>query len=49
MNGYIPLQNRLNVAELGLLEFHLGCFNRQLVESESVDEDVLAAFFEEPS
>ena len=41
MNGYIPLQDRLNVAELGLLESHLGCFNRHFVESESVDEDVL--------
>ena len=43
MNGYKPLKDRLNVAEFGLRESLLDSFNRQFVENESVDEDVLAA------
>lgn len=47
MNGYIPLQDRLNVAEFGLLESQVDSFNRQFDENESVDEDVLAVVFEQ--
>jgi hypothetical protein len=47
LNGYIPLQDRLNVAEFGLLESQVESFNRQFIESETVDEDVLAVVFEQ--
>ncbi|KAL7485052.1 hypothetical protein ACHAW6_010655 [Cyclotella cf. meneghiniana] len=40
--GYIPLQDRLNVAEFGLLESQIESFNRQMMLGESLDEDVLA-------
>jgi hypothetical protein len=47
LNGYIPLQDRLNVAEFGLLESQVESFNRQFIDSETVDEDVLAVVFEQ--
>lgn len=40
--GYIPLQDRLNVAEFGLLESQVDSFNRQIEFGESLDSDVLA-------
>mmetsp|Transcript_28809 Transcript_28809/g.49021 ORF Transcript_28809/g.49021 Transcript_28809/m.49021 type:complete len:664 (-) Transcript_28809:113-2104(-) len=40
--GYIPLQDRLNVAEFGLLESQVESFNRQMEIGESLDSDVLA-------
>lgn len=40
--GYIPLQDRLNVAEFGLLESQVESFNRQIEIGESLDSDVLA-------
>jgi hypothetical protein len=45
--GYIPLQDRLNVAEFGLLESQMDSFHQQFVESEMVDEDVLAVVLEQ--
>jgi hypothetical protein len=45
--GYIPLQDRLNVAEFGLLESQMDSFHQQFVESEMVDEDVLAVVFDQ--
>jgi len=47
VTGYIPLQDRLNVAEFGLLESQIDSFNRQFLDDESVDEDVLAVVFEQ--
>ena len=47
LNGYIPLQDRLNVAEFGLLESQVDTFNRQFMENDTVDEDVLAVVFEQ--
>lgn len=47
INGYIPLQDRLNVAEFGLLESQIDSFNSQFLENETVDEDVLAVVFEQ--
>jgi hypothetical protein len=40
--GYIPLQDRLNVAEFGLLESQVDSFNRQIESGEILDADVLA-------
>jgi len=40
--GYIPLQDRLNVAEFGLLESQVDNFHRQMDLGESLDSDVLA-------
>lgn len=40
--GYIPLQDRLNVAEFGLLESQLDSFTRQIELGESLDSDVLS-------
>eukprot|EP00574_Skeletonema_japonicum_P006815 CAMPEP_0201718360 /NCGR_PEP_ID=MMETSP0593-20130828/3881_1 /ASSEMBLY_ACC=CAM_ASM_000672 /TAXON_ID=267983 /ORGANISM="Skeletonema japonicum, Strain CCMP2506" /LENGTH=617 /DNA_ID=CAMNT_0048208639 /DNA_START=184 /DNA_END=2033 /DNA_ORIENTATION=+ len=40
--GYIPLQDRLNVAEFGLLESQVESFNGQMEIGESLDSDVLA-------
>ena len=40
--GYIPLQDRLNVAEFGLLESQLDNFNRQIELGETLDSDVLS-------
>lgn len=39
--GYVPLQDRLNVAEFGLLESQIDSFTRQLEAQEIVDADVL--------
>ncbi len=41
-NGYIPLQDRLNVAEFGLLESQFVSLEDQIKEGEIVDADVLA-------
>ncbi len=40
--GYIPLQDRLNVAEFGLLESQVDSFNRQIESGEVLDADVLS-------
>lgn len=40
--GYIPLQDRLNVAEFGLLESQVDSFTLQIQLGESLDGDVLA-------
>mmetsp|Transcript_28855 Transcript_28855/g.52729 ORF Transcript_28855/g.52729 Transcript_28855/m.52729 type:complete len:652 (-) Transcript_28855:96-2051(-) len=40
--GYIPLQDRLNVAEFGLLESQIDNFHRQMDLGEILDGDVLA-------
>ena len=40
--GYIPLQDRLNVAEFGLLESQLDNFHHQIELSETLDSDVLS-------
>ena len=45
--GYIPLQDRLNVAEFGLLESQVEGFNRLLEMGENVDKDVLAVVSEQ--
>lgn len=47
LNGYIPLQDRLNVAEFGLLESQVDSFNRQFIDNETVDEDVLAVVLDQ--
>jgi len=47
LTGYIPLQDRLNVAEFGLLESQIESFNRQISEGDSVDADVLAVVMEQ--
>jgi len=39
--GYIPLQDRLNVAEFGLLESQIESLSRQLDNGEYIDSDVL--------
>jgi len=39
--GYVPLQDRLNVAEFGLLESQIDSFTREIQNGESVDADVL--------
>lgn len=40
--GYVPLQDRLNVAELGLLEAQIESFTRDIEAGNNVDADVLA-------
>eukprot|EP01082_Thalassiosira_pseudonana_P016183 g13966.t1.2.5e17418c g13966 g13966.t1 contig9:855527-857761(-) len=45
--GYIPLQDRLNVAEFGLLESQIESFTRQMELGESLDSDVLAVVAEQ--
>jgi hypothetical protein len=40
--GYIPLQDRLNVAEFGLLESQIISFQSQIEAGEFVDADILA-------
>jgi hypothetical protein len=47
VTGYVPLQDRLNVAEFGLLESQIDSFNRQFRDDEDVDEDVLVVVFEQ--
>ena len=45
--GYISLQDRLNVAEFGLLESQVQSFSRQLESGDSIDADVLAVVMEQ--
>jgi len=45
--GYIPLQDRLNVAEFGLLEVQISSFEKQLESGEYVDADVLAVVLDQ--
>lgn len=45
--GYIPLQDRLNVAEFGLLESQIASFKNQIESGEFVDADVLAVVSEQ--
>jgi hypothetical protein len=47
LNGYIPLQDRLNVAEFGLLESQIDSFNRLLEAGEYVDADVLSVVMDQ--
>jgi len=47
LTGYIPLQDRLNVAEFGLLESQIDSFSRQLEMGEKVDTDVLAVVMDQ--
>lgn len=47
MKGYISLQDRLNVAEFGLLESQVDSFSNQLELDESIDADVLAVVTEQ--
>lgn len=45
--GYIPLQDRLNVAEFGLLESQIGSMKSQIESGVSVDGDVLAVVLDQ--
>lgn len=45
--GYIPLQDRLNVAEFGLLESQIMSFKSQIESGEYFDADVLAVVSEQ--
>jgi hypothetical protein len=45
--GYIPLQDRLNVAEFGLLESQFESLNTQMANGESFDTDVLTVLLEQ--
>jgi len=45
--GYIPLSDRLNVAEFGLLESQIENLNRQIAIGETVDEDVLSVVLDQ--
>jgi hypothetical protein len=45
--GYIPLQDRLNVAEFGLLESQIGSMKNQIESGGIVDSDVLAVVMEQ--
>ena len=47
LKGYIPLQDRLNVAEFGLLAAQIDSLNRQLGEDQAVDADVLAVVMDQ--
>ena len=47
IKGYIPLQDRLNVAEFGLLESQINSFHRHLDAGESIDSDVLAVVMDQ--
>jgi hypothetical protein len=49
LNGYIPLQDRLNVAEFGLLESQIDGINLQLESGDTLDPDVLAVVMEQMS
>eukprot|EP00979_Chaetoceros_neogracilis_P004969 scaffold846_cov205-Chaetoceros_neogracile.AAC.4 len=44
--GYIPLQDRLNVAEFGLFETQLANMNTQIATGEDVDSDVLSVILD---
>mmetsp|Transcript_0 Transcript_0/g.1 ORF Transcript_0/g.1 Transcript_0/m.1 type:complete len:674 (-) Transcript_0:72-2093(-) len=45
--GYIPLQDRLNVAEFGLLESQIESMNNQINSGGVVDSDVLAVVLDQ--
>lgn len=45
--GYIPLQDRLNVAEFGLLESQIKSMKSQIEGGDAVDSDVLAVVLEQ--
>lgn len=45
--GYVPLQDRLNVAEFGLLESQIENLNSQIATDGIVDSDVLAVVIEQ--
>jgi len=45
--GYVPLQDRLNVAEYGLLESQIDGCNRDLEMKGVIDEDILAVIAEQ--
>eukprot|EP00559_Dactyliosolen_fragilissimus_P005294 CAMPEP_0184862662 /NCGR_PEP_ID=MMETSP0580-20130426/7086_1 /TAXON_ID=1118495 /ORGANISM="Dactyliosolen fragilissimus" /LENGTH=771 /DNA_ID=CAMNT_0027360615 /DNA_START=23 /DNA_END=2338 /DNA_ORIENTATION=- len=45
--GYIPLQDRLNVAEFGLIESQVETLNSQIRNREDVDEDVLSVVLDQ--
>eukprot|EP00980_Cylindrotheca_fusiformis_P006690 scaffold1398_cov116-Cylindrotheca_fusiformis.AAC.7 len=45
--GYVPLQDRLNVAEYGLLESQVEVCHRDLETKGEVDEDILAVIAEQ--
>lgn len=45
--GYIPLQDRLNVAEFGLLESQIESLNNQISAGDNIDADVLAVMIEQ--
>lgn len=45
--GYVPLQDRLNVAEFGLLESQIESFHRDIDANDAIDEDVLAVVNEQ--
>jgi len=45
--GYIPLQDRLNVAEFGLLEWQVENLIKQTKNAENIDSDVLAVVLEQ--
>lgn len=47
ITGYIPLQDRLNVAEFGLLESQIDSLKGQLDANESVDEDLLMVVYDQ--
>ena len=45
--GYIPLQDRLNVAEFGLLESQIDSFHTQISQGTPIDADVMAVVLEQ--
>jgi hypothetical protein len=47
LSGYIPLQDRLNVAEFGLLESQIEAFRREIDLGEFIDADVLAVVMDQ--
>jgi hypothetical protein len=47
MQGYIPLQDRLNVAEFGLLESQIDALRNQIEANEIVDEDLLTVVYDQ--
>jgi len=47
ITGYISLQDRLNIAEFGLLESQVNSFSQQFDEGETIDTDVLAVVGEQ--
>merc|ERR1712070_217981 len=45
--GYVPLQDRLNVAEYGLVEGQVESCSRELEEKGEIDADILAVIAEQ--